>query len=187
MPRPRPRLRRAPVVAVVLAILINLGVAVGALHLYVWPSTDAPASTDAVFVLGPPTPTRLRIAERMVDAGLTLNVVVSVAESGPFAAASLPICTEPQTFRVQCLTPAPFTTQGEARMLGSLAAENGWASATVVTATPHIERARILMSRCFGGDLRMVADTYPLTPASWAYQITYQTFAFGKVLLEPAC
>ncbi|PPF80027.1 YdcF family protein [Subtercola sp. Z020] len=181
------RLRRVHAIAVVLAIVINVGVAAVMLRVYVWPPTDAPAASDVVYVIGPPTPTRLKIAERMVAQGLTSNVVVSVPANGQFAASTLAICTEPQTFSVECVTPDPFTTQGEARMLRSLAAAHGWTSATVVTFTPHVERARILMSRCFSGQLRMVADTYHLTPASWAYQMTYQTFAFAKVLLEPGC
>ncbi|RFA10589.1 hypothetical protein B7R54_16290 [Subtercola boreus] len=178
-------------VAIILAVVLNLGVVLAGLRLYAYPDTDAPAPTDAVFVIGPPTPTRIAIAQQMVDAGLTSNVIISVpgpgSDSPEFEATALAICSQPQTFTVYCVTPSPFTTQGEARSLQSLAASHGWTSATVITFTPHILRARIIMSRCFTGDLRMVADRAPLGAARWIYEAVYQTSAFVKVLAEPAC
>ncbi|RFA17961.1 hypothetical protein [Subtercola boreus] len=113
--------------------------------------------------------------------------MISVAADGEFSAANLPICTTPQPFAVYCETPDPFTTQGEARDLSALAAEHGWTSATVITFTPHVVRSRMIMERCFTGDLRMVADDTHLTPAGWAYEMLYQTGAFAKVLLDTGC
>ncbi|WP_301182492.1 hypothetical protein [Subtercola boreus] len=39
-------IRRAHVIAIALAVVINLGVAGVALRVYVFPDTDAPATTD---------------------------------------------------------------------------------------------------------------------------------------------
>ncbi|RFA12558.1 hypothetical protein B7R22_15705 [Subtercola boreus] len=185
------RLRRAQVVAIILAVVVQVSVVLVGLRLYAYPDTDAPAPTDAVLVIGPPTPTRIAIAQRMVDAGLTSNVVISVpppgSDSPGFEASALPICSQPQTFTVYCVTPSPFTTQGEGRALQSLAASHGWTSATVITFTPHILRARIIMELCFTGDLRMVADRAPIGAARWIYEAIYQTSAFVKVLAEPSC
>lgn len=185
------RLRRAQVIAIVLAVVLNVAVVLGALRLYAYPDTDAPAPTDVVFVIGPPTSTRIAIAQQMVDAGLTSTVVVSVPPPGSgtpqYEASELPICSKPQAFTVYCVTPSPFTTQGEGRALQALAATHGWTSATVITFTPHITRARIILERCFTGDLRMVADRAPLGAARWLYEAAYQTGAFVKVFAEPSC
>ncbi|MEA9985946.1 hypothetical protein [Subtercola sp. RTI3] len=101
----------------------------------------------------------------------------------------LPICSTQvkHTYTVTCFTPAPFTTRGEAHELQAMAAEHGWKSATVITYTPHIDRARIIVSRCFSGKLSMVEDRKPLSYAEWGYAFFYQTAGFVKVLLDQNC
>ncbi len=64
---------------------------------------------------------------------------------------------------------------------------DGWSSATVITFTPHVTRARVIFERCFAGDLLMVPDTDPLSFEQWVEQYVYQTAAFVKVAANPGC
>lgn len=118
----------------------------------------------------------------MLDEGLSDTLLISVSDPGDVG-----LCTEPAPFTVYCARPEPFTTRGEARYLAAMAAEHGWSTVTVITFTPHITRTRILMERCFNGELRVVADHAPLSAAEWAYAYAYQTGAFLKVALKPGC
>lgn len=161
--------------AIVLLVLAGLPV-------YVLPAVDTPKRTDVVMVLGNSVPSRVALAESLVAAGYSDTLVVS-----RFNGQRVPVCDEPQQFTVYCFTPEPFTTQGEARYLGDMAAAHGWSSATAITFTPHISRARLILSRCFDGQLDMVADTTPLPLADWAYQYLYQTGGFIKAALTPGC
>lgn len=152
------------------------------LPVYVFPPVDAPRHSDAILVLGPSDPSHVELAEHLIAEGYSDTLVVSVWNGQP-----QPVCTEPQTFTVYCFTPDPFTTQGEARELGRMAAANAWSSATVITYLPHITRARLIVGRCFTGQLTMVPDTTPLPLDYWAYAYVYQTAGFVKAALNPGC
>lgn len=172
-----------------LASLVALAVlwAVVGAPFFVFPKTDTESKTDVVMVVGPPESSRIAIAEDMIHRGLASELVVSVPSTGKLSRSELTVCAEKQTFAVTCFTPDPFTTQGEARELKKLSVENHWTSATVVTATPHIFRARMIMQRCFAGDLDMIADRTPISPAFWAYSYVYQTFAMVKAAVNQGC
>jgi hypothetical protein len=181
------RFRRFLIAALATIFSLLLVAVIGCARLYVFPDVDPQTQSDVVFVIGPPTATRIAIAESMMNKGLSDNLIISVATNGPFDAAKLPICTEEHAYHVYCLTPDPFTTQGEARALQLMAAEHDWSSATVITFTPHVTRARVLMSRCFSGSLYMVPDTVKLSDARWLHEFFYQSAAFLKVLVDADC
>ncbi|MCU1480128.1 MAG: hypothetical protein JWQ19_914 [Subtercola sp.] len=175
-----------------LIMVVTLGTVLSLIALYLpisyvllgLPATDAPVKTDVIFVIGPVTPTRMAIAEQMLDEGVSDNLAIS--ESGPFNSI-LAMCNGHYAYTVYCQKPDPFTTQGEARYLRDLTAAHGWRSATIITSTLHVTRSRILMSRCFTGTLSMVADTTPLSIKQWLYQYAYQSAAFAKVLVDESC
>lgn len=158
-----------------------LAIAAG-LPFYVFPRVDLPGRSDVIYVIGPPTSSRIELAQGMLDAGLSDTLLLSVPDPEEH-----PLCDAHAAFTVYCSRPEPFTTQGEARELSAMAAEHGWTSATVITFTPHVTRTRLLMERCFAGTLRVTADTTPLLLAEWAHQYFYQTGAFVKVALNPGC
>ncbi|MGO4473834.1 ElyC/SanA/YdcF family protein [Arthrobacter sp. M-10] len=166
--------------------------AVAGIFLYVTPPSDQPTRSDVLFVLGPPD-NRISYAEKLMRQGYAPTLAVSspAGKDGRFEAA---ICGAHRSYRVICFNPDPFTTQGEARSLKELSARYGWKSANVLTAEFHVTRARVIVSRCFGGDLHMVADRMDLPllsltdpTYSWAYQYVYQTAAFVKVAIHPGC
>jgi hypothetical protein len=174
----------------VIGIVAGLGlVAIGvATPFYMFPATDQPAKVDVVYVIGPPTDARVELAEDMLEQGLAGAMMVSITDSTPgdYPKANA-ACTGERTYPVYCSMPDPFTTRGEARWLKDLAQEHDWDSAAVITFTPHISRARVIMERCFGGELLMLDSGERLAPHSWAYQYLYQTVGFAKVAAMQSC
>lgn len=169
------------------AVLAAMAVvwAVAGIFLYVAPPADEPKHADVLFVLGPPDQ-RMVYAERLMQQGYAPTLAVSspVDQHGRYTA---DICGAQRAYRVICFHPDPFTTQGEARALKDLSDQYGWKSANVLTAQFHVTRARVIVSRCYEGDLHMVADRRGLPLISWAYQYLYQTAAFVKVAIHPGC
>ncbi|WP_172465446.1 YdcF family protein [Arthrobacter sp. Hiyo1] len=166
--------------------------AVVGIFLYVAPPADQPKHADVLFVLGPPDQ-RIGYAEQLMQQGYSPTIAVSspIGKDGKFEAG---ICTAQRPYRIICFNPDPFTTQGEARELKNLSDQYGWKSANVLTAQFHVTRARVIVSRCYGGDLHMIAQhrSLPLVSlsrptSSWAYQYLYQTAAFVKVAIHPDC
>ncbi|WP_175460550.1 YdcF family protein [Arthrobacter sp. ok909] len=174
------------------AVPILLLWAAAGLFLYVTPPSDAPRHADVLFVLGPPD-SRIAYAEQLMEQGYARTLAVSVPLD-KHGSPGLALCNERRTYRIICFRPAPFTTQGEARELKELTDKNGWTSADVLTVQFHLTRARVVVQRCYTGDLSMVAyrQNLPLISftkpiESWAYQYAYQTAAFVKVALNEAC
>ena len=159
--------------------------------LYVLPPTERPQRSDVLLVLAP-SRDRIPFAKQLMEEGYAHTLVVSAPVTETTARPE--ICGERHSYRIICFAPNPVTTQGEARALRTLADEYGWDSANVVTAQFHVTRARIILKRCYAGDVRMVAFTQPMpVPAlpglddSWAYRIIYENAAFVKAALNPFC
>ncbi|WP_169747739.1 YdcF family protein [Demequina subtropica] len=159
--------------------------------LYVTPASDEPRAVDAVYVIGPPTDFRMAVAEQMVADGLTGTVVVSLTDDDGRQAweRASELCDGAVEidFSLECRMPDPFTTRGEARWLRELVDQHGWESVAVVTFTPHLTRTRVIMERCWSGDIVYVDSREPITLGYWAYQYAYQSAAFVKVALEDGC
>ncbi|WP_165759615.1 YdcF family protein [Rathayibacter oskolensis] len=171
--------------------VVALVVVVGAgLPVYVFPAVDeVPAHVDAVLVLGPATRARTDLARELVDEGVADTLLISVWASelaAPPESSDVVACDEPGR-DVICFTADPGTTQGEARALADYARANEWESVVVITQTPHITRARILLERCWSGRVLMVSSGEPYTLGSWVYEYAYQTGAFAKVLVDQEC
>ncbi len=159
--------------------------AVAGIFLYVTPPSDEPKHADVLFVLGPPDQ-RMVYAEQLMQQGYAPTLAVSspVDKDGRFTA---DVCGDHRSYRIICFHSDPFTTQGEARALRDLSNQYGWKSANVLTAQFHVTRARVIVGRCYSGDMQMVADRMDLSLISWAYQYLYQSAAFVKVALHPDC
>ncbi|SEJ41169.1 hypothetical protein [Demequina mangrovi] len=176
---------------IVIALLaFGLVFAVVGWPFFVAPAHDEPRAVDAVYVIGPPTDARMALAETMVADGLADTVVVSLSDSAeerevlPEASR---VCDEPQDYAVLCSQPEPFTTRGEARWMRDLVAAEGWESVAVITVTPHLTRTRVIMERCWNGDIVYIDSQETLMPWEWAHHYLYQSAAFVKVALEDGC
>ena len=151
---------------------------------YVFPLQDDPAGADVVFVIGPPDARRVALAEQLLTAGAT-EALVSVPgpDQGPpdLTDTGLAFCRESA---VTCRTPVPFTTAGEALMLGDSAPPDG-AKVVVVTFTPHVSRTRYIFEKCYPGAVSVVGVDQNLSLGDWIYQYAYQSAAFVKAWLTP--
>ena len=181
--------RRAAVAACVLALVI----AVTGYRLYVAPATDDPASgpvADAAVALGG-IPEIAADAERLVRQGRARTLVLSnpytrIGERNAVTARCDDAAARHDP-RVTCFDPQPATTRGEAEEIGRLAAAHGWHRVVVVAPRFHVSRARMIVARCYRGDLVMVASQVTVPTSEWVYQFAYQTAAFGKALVKRDC
>jgi hypothetical protein len=149
--------------------------------LYVFPHRDTPARVDAI-VMFAGSSGRLELAESLAQLGYAPVLAVSQ----PTASDPCPPDTIPNV-QVVCFHPKPLTTQGEARWTGATAKARGWHSILVITSTPQDTRARLRLSRCYDGQVR-VMSVDPSTRAVWAYMVTYEWAATLKALvLQRSC
>ncbi|WP_232425251.1 YdcF family protein [Pseudofrankia inefficax] len=90
-------------------------------------------------------------------------------------------CPTVPNVKVICFRPDPFTTQGEAREAGRLAARYGWTRMIFVTDRSQNVRARLRIDRCYAGKKIMVSVDPPFR--DWPYLIAYQWSAMFKALI----
>jgi hypothetical protein len=57
----------------------------------------------------------------------------------------------------------------------------------VLTAQHHVTRARVIIDRCYKGELGIIEYVAELPLTAWPYLFTYHTAAFVKVALNPDC
>jgi uncharacterized SAM-binding protein YcdF (DUF218 family) len=57
----------------------------------------------------------------------------------------------------------------------------------VVTSKYHVSRAQMLIDRCFGGRVEVVAAQEGIPPLEWAFQFAYQTGGYLKAALNRGC
>ena len=161
----------------VLSVLVLAYVA-GAVYLFVVPHDDKPVHADAVVVLAG-TAERLPVGRRLVREGYAPRLVVSL--SRPPARVQLEACAR----GALCFRAHPFSTRGEAREIGLLAARRHWRTIDVVTSKYHDFRARVLIRRCYHGALRMIGAPQstkhlPIDVAKESAKLAYQElFARG--------
>ena len=158
-------------IARILLVLVAAFVATGA-YLVAVPHDDRPAKADAVIVLSG-TRQRLPVGVRLVRDGYAPLLVVSRSTN--------PKQLERRLCRsgALCFRADPYSTRGEARAIARLAAQHHWRTVDVVTSKFHIYRARIVIRRCYHGELRMVGAPQsrlhlPLDAVKETLKLTYQ-------------
>ncbi len=157
-------------------------VAVSAFH---YPRVDPLQKTDAYYVLH---------SGGGVDALNHIQdwfpwdrpLLVSVPDDPVLRSRYRVICTHPD-FNATCVTPDPVNTRGEARNLGRVARERGWQSVTVISQRSHMTRARLLMERCYDGEIRMLPRDVERGVIGSARVLVYESAAMVKAWLTPGC
>ncbi|PVZ95917.1 YdcF family protein [Amnibacterium flavum] len=159
---------------------------IAGLPVFVFPVEEKPAKADVVLVIGPVDPWRMRMADQLLDADVSDNLLVSAPTEG---IPKIPECVDDgrEDTAVHCEQPAPFTTRGEARYLAREMEENGWSTAIVITATPHIARTRMLMDRCVPDGVSVMGDEPGYDLTDWGFEYVYQTAAFAKAAVLQGC
>ncbi|MEX5271064.1 YdcF family protein [Kocuria sabuli] len=159
------------------------------------PRTEQPARSDALLVLGPPDRIRMAEALRLMDAGLAPVLVVATPATGDHGddpgeahyTHAEQACTTDPGYEVICFRPDPSTTQGEAVRLRELGEQRGWEHVSVLTYRQHVARSRLLLTRCYAGELDVLAFDYPSVPRGLLREFAYQSGGFVKAWLTPGC
>jgi len=144
------------------------------------PPADPAFPTDATFFLASDGGDEaLRSRPDLRVGAVVVSRPASVADRPHYA-----ICSQPG---VTCVTPEPEETRGECAAFAAAAKTHGWRSVTVVSQTSHVARIRMLMPRCFAGQVRVEAiDTHP-TATQWLRMFAYETGATIKALVLQDC
>lgn len=178
-PQARSRRRgRHLLIYVIPALVVAAG-----LPVYVFPMQQTPAHADVAFVLGSPDAWRIDLAKKLIDERRVSALLISV----PSGQTPPSTCSTPMPFPVVCARPNPSSTLGEARMLRTQLASHGWRTAVVITATPHIARARLILHQCVAEGVSVVGRSDGIDLGEWGRQYLYQTVAMVKALVDPAC
>ena len=121
------------------------------------PEDPLPSHADAVVVLAG-SQARLPVALNLVEHGVAKTLVLS-ADSAANDPDRYALCRgpKPKRYRLVCQRASPFSTRGEAQMIGGMAAQHGWRNLVVVTSRYHMYRSRIVIRRCTHAALSMRA------------------------------
>ena len=150
---------------VALVVLLLAAWVAAAVALFVVPHGQHPMHADAVFVLSGSSK-RLPVGLRLVRQGYAPLLVVD--RTRPRASPlERRVCAHEVDVRVLCADVVPYSTVGEAEFLGRLAAKRHWTRVDVVTSQFHVLRAKLLLRRCYHGDLAVVGAPNELLLLPW--------------------
>ena len=167
------RAKRRIFAAVVVVVVVF---AAATARLIVWPTQGMPASVSAIVMLAGPgnrLPTALQLAREH-------RAPVLVVSRGSHGYGG-PCPPAPPGVKLICFEPDPGNTRGEAEFVGRLAKRYRWSSVVLVASRPQATRARVLMGRCFNGQVYVITASLPL--GSWPYEIAYGWGALVKALV----
>lgn len=174
---PRRKWRRG--LRIALCAIVSLILVLGAVtaRLFIWPTQGAPAHASAI-VMFEGLDDRLSVAVRLAEQHRAPLLVVSQGRDGYGGPCPAPI----RGVKLICFDPNPPNTRGEADFFGRLASKYHWKSVILVTGLEQDTRARMLMSRCFGGPIYVI--TTPVgSLAGVPLSVAYEWAAFVKALV----
>jgi hypothetical protein len=168
------------------ALIVLIGAILGQTTAVLTGST--PGSSARVSDLGPVVVFGGK-SERM-DLALTLpgvdegtRLLVASAGAAHDLVASGRDCAAPF---VQCVVPDPYTTRGEAALVASLAADDGWTEVTVVTSWWHVHRASLHLRACLTIPFRIIPADGQGAPPTVA-ELVKETLGSLDARLRPEC
>ena len=154
-----------------------------------WNPSGATSATDlepadAVFVFGGGGP-RIPTGEELVAGGIAPELVIfrNVNPTAEHHAGDY-LCLDPAWPNASCVEPDSINTRGEARKTAAIAAENSWSSVIVIVSTDQVTRARLLLDRCYDGQLQIVGVPHD---QSRLLRAVYETGALTKAALGSGC
>ena len=191
-PDRRPRRRVGLVAAVALGTVVALTAATMVVLSWRWfvrPTVDGPARADAIVMFGGPGD-RFEQTVALADAGYADVVVLSDPYSEKHGDSRFEwFCRNDDShpdhpsrdYEAICFDPEPQTTRGEARFVAELARERGWERVDLVTSVDQATRARMLLRRCWDGDVATV-----VVPSGQArpLRIAYEWGAMARATLQ---
>lgn len=184
--RSRGRHAAAGITVVMIALVITWLV-VGWDHI-VTPVLDDRQTVDAVFVIGPAETRMPRAMDFANEAGA--GMLLTTTSVDPVTGQPYPrdYCgTDRRELTVECVIPDPYTTRGEARLLGARVRTEGWRRVAVVTSTPHAARTRLLMERCTEAEVSVWPVDGDRGLLDWVGHFVYQSGAWVKTQILRDC
>lgn len=143
--------------------------------LFVFPATNQPRHVDAILSLnGTDEAAREARAVSLAEAGYAPVLLFSQGN------APTP-CPNVPGVKVVCFIAVPGRTVGEARFAANYANRHGWHSLLVVPGRAQATRARLLLKRCFSGEVVVVPASFQLT--HFPFEVAYEWAALAKALL----
>jgi hypothetical protein len=143
--------------------------------LFVWPATNQPGHVDAILSMnGENESARENTAITLAEKGYAPVLIFS---QGHDATA----CPHVPGVKVVCFIPVPNRTVGEVRFATAYAKEHDLHSLLIVPGRAQTTRARILMKRCFSGEVLMLPAPVPLLAVP--FEVVYEWGALAKALL----
>jgi hypothetical protein len=128
------------------------------LALFVWPPTDQPRRVDGSLSFnGPNEGARESLAVSLAEKGYA--PVLLFSQGGLRSDTS---CPKVPRVRVVCFVDAANDTRGEARWAARYADRHHWHSLLIVPGRPQATRARLMVERCFTGQVVVVPASEPL-------------------------
>jgi hypothetical protein len=143
--------------------------------LFVWPPTDRPTRVDGILSLnGPEESAREAKAISLAEQGYASTLL--------FSEGNYPNRPCPRIPRVVvvCFRPQPARTVGEVEFATNYARSHGWHSLLIVPGRSQTIRARILMGRCFPGQVLVVP---PAALGNLPYEVVYEWGALIRALV----
>jgi hypothetical protein len=159
-------------------LLVGVGLAVmgfltASAVLFVWPATDQPRHVDVILSLnGTDEAARESQAISWAEEGYAPVVLFS---QGPDQ------CPKAADVKVVCFYANPERTVGEVRFAADYAREHGWHSIMMVPSRAQVTRARVLMKRCFSGQVVVVPASFQIW--HFPFEVMYEWGALTKALL----
>jgi hypothetical protein len=165
-----------------IVMLALVGVIAGAFawttnRLVISPHLEPLEKADAIVVLGGPGD-RYRRGTELAREGWAPLLVLSNPD-GPPHTGFQPCRGQAAGVETICFDPNPGTTQGEARAIRDLVAQRGLHKIIVVATTDQVTRARMIIGRCYSGELIMAAAN---NPQPLLFKIAYQWAGTIKAL-----
>jgi hypothetical protein len=162
------RLGPRRLIGAVVALVLLGGAVLGQTVAVVAPSLrgapDPISDSSPVVVLGGKSE-RLDLALTLPGVDEGTRLLVASAGAAHDLVASGRDCAAPL---VRCVVPDPYTTRGEAALVASLATDEGWTEATVVTSWWHAHRAELHLRSCLAVPFSVIpaaSQGEPPTPA----------------------
>jgi uncharacterized SAM-binding protein YcdF (DUF218 family) len=164
LPPARRRVRRSLGAVGAALVLVVATIGVLSWRWFVRPTVDGPVRSDAIVMFGG-AGDRFGEAVRLAEDGWADVVVVSDPRAGGarytrFGSFCRNDGSRPgypvHDYEAICFDPETDTTRGEARYVAAMAEERGWHRITLVTTTDQATRARMLLGRCWDGEVASV-------------------------------
>jgi len=170
----RPRRARWRTTIAVIGLAISVFLTASSL-LFVWPATDQPRHVDAILSLnGENEAAREKLSISLARRGYASVLLFSQGNSHTTP------CPKVPRVSVVCFSADPGRTAGEVEFAARYARRHGWRNLMIVPGRAQVTRARLLMKRCYAGNLTLVAA--PVQVLHIPYDVIYEWGALAKAL-----